>query len=84
MKQIKDLRIAAGLSQAEVADVLGYSTPQFISNWERGVSLPPYSSCKKLSKLLNVPLYQLVDMLDSEKLKEFMDRNAVQKKKAGL
>jgi transcriptional regulator with XRE-family HTH domain len=33
-EKIQKARINAGLSQRDVAEFLGYSTPQFISNWE--------------------------------------------------
>ncbi len=51
-KIIRDARSNAGLSQADLATALGYSTPQFVSNWERGVSLPPIKSLKKIGRLL--------------------------------
>ena len=34
-------RESAGLTQREVADDLGYSSPQFVSNIERGLCAPP-------------------------------------------
>jgi len=51
---LKAKRVAAGLSQRDVADKLGYSTPQFVSNWERGVSHPPINALKKLGELYKV------------------------------
>lgn len=45
---LREKRMKAGLSQKEVALGLGYTTPQFISNWERGLSNPPISSIRKL------------------------------------
>jgi transcriptional regulator with XRE-family HTH domain len=51
---LKTKRISAGLSQKDVADRLGYSTPQFISNWERGVSQPPITILKKLGEIYKV------------------------------
>lgn len=51
---LKTKRIEAGLSQADISKALGYSTPQFISNWERGISAPPVSHVKKLANLYKV------------------------------
>lgn len=51
---LKMKRNSVGLSQKEVADQMGYSTPQFISNWERGVSHPPIGVLKKLGELYRV------------------------------
>lgn len=45
---LKESRVKAGLSQKDVSNTLGYSTSQFISNWERGVSQPPIAVVKKL------------------------------------
>jgi transcriptional regulator with XRE-family HTH domain len=53
-KFLKDKREIAGLSQKQVADKLGYSTPQFVSNWERGVSSPPLKTLKKIGELYHV------------------------------
>jgi len=51
---LRQKRIAAGLSQGDMAKELKYTSAQFISNWERGLSLPPKASMKKLSKILNL------------------------------
>ena len=59
---LKDKRMAAGLSQRDVADKLGYSTPQFISNWERGVSHPPISALKKLGDLYKISADELFEI----------------------
>lgn len=60
---IKSKRLLAGLSQAEIANALGYSTPQFISNWERGISLPPIGSLRKIAELLKVPAEELFELV---------------------
>lgn len=56
---LKQGRLSVNLSQREVADAFGYTTPQFVSNWERGVSHPPLSALAKLSKLLKID-YKLI------------------------
>jgi len=58
---LKNLRLKAGLTQAEVAKVLGYSNPQFVSNWERGISLPAVNSLATLAKLYGVSINRLFD-----------------------
>ena len=50
-EELKKLRIKSGLKQKEVAKQLGYSTPQFISNWERGISSPPVKTIKQLAHI---------------------------------
>ena len=44
-------RRAAGFTQREVSNALGYSSAQFISNFERGIAAPP---AKKLKTLINL------------------------------
>lgn len=56
-------RVAAGLTQMAVANKLGYSTPQFISNWERGISQPPMTILVSLSRMYEVPEQVLFDLL---------------------
>lgn len=69
----KKFRQDAGLSQRHVSDHLGYSTPQFISNWERDVSDPPISALPKLAKLYNVDKNLLFDWYLAKVLKETED-----------
>lgn len=51
---LREKRIAAGKTQAEIAHCLGYASPQFVSNWERGLVLPPISAMQKLVRLINL------------------------------
>ena len=60
---IQAKRINAGLSQRQVSDYLGYSTPQFISNWERGVSRPPMGTVKKLAMLYKIDADDMFDLI---------------------
>ncbi len=45
---------AAGLTQGSIAKSLGYASPQFPSNWVRGVSYPPPAAIKPLATLLGI------------------------------
>lgn len=49
---MRRLRIAAGLSQSDISSKLGYSSAQFVSNWERGLVPPPAKKLKKLALIL--------------------------------
>lgn len=51
---LKQKRSDSGYSQVELAEILGYSSSQFVSNWERGISAPPPESLQKLIKLLKL------------------------------
>jgi len=51
---LKKMREAIGLSQTEVAKMLGYTTAQFVSNWERGIINPPIATMKSLETIYKV------------------------------
>jgi transcriptional regulator with XRE-family HTH domain len=56
---LRESREKAGLTQSEVAKELGYSTAQFISNWERGLSYPPLKTLSHLANMYKVNMDQL-------------------------
>lgn len=60
---LKNKRQLSGMSQKDVSNRLGYSTAQFISNWERGVSSPPMNILKKLAEIYQVSLEEFYDVL---------------------
>lgn len=53
-KFLKEKRLQAGLSQGDVAKKLGYTSPQFVSNWERGLSQPPVATLRKIAQIYNI------------------------------
>ena len=60
IKQLADYltraRLSAGLRQVDVANSFGYTTSQFISDWERGVRSPPATSLKMIAKLYRIDI----------------------------
>jgi len=50
---LKNCRLAAGLTQKYVAKKFRWTSSQYVSNWERGLSSPPLRRLKKLCKLIN-------------------------------
>ena len=58
---LKEAREKQGLVQADVAHELGYTTAQFVSNWERGLSYPPLKAIKPLAKMLKVNADELFE-----------------------
>lgn len=56
-------RIEAGLSQGSVSRVLGYSSPQFVSNFERGCCFPPMPALKRLMSLYNISGTEMTKVL---------------------
>lgn len=67
---LKAKRIATGKSQRWVSERLGYSTPQFISNWERGVSRPPINALKKLGEMYLVSAEDLFEVTLNHEIQE--------------
>ena len=56
---IKKLRINRGLTQKQLAELLGVKQ-QNISDWERGERSPSVKNLKKLSEILNCQIDDLV------------------------
>lgn len=67
---LRKKRESAKLSQRYVSTQLGYSTPQFISNWERGVSQPPVFSIKKVASIYGISSDELFEKILSATIQE--------------
>jgi len=67
---LKEKRTQSGLSQKDVATKLGYSTSQFISNWERGISQPPINTLRTLADMYNVAAEQMFNVLLEETMQQ--------------
>jgi transcriptional regulator with XRE-family HTH domain len=61
---LRQHRVKAHLTQHDVAQHLSYTSPQFVSNWERGVSLPPLEVLPRLSSLYGIPPKDVIDAVD--------------------
>lgn len=64
---LKEKREAKGMTQAQVAEKLGYGSPQFISNIERGISRVPIKSLKSFMEVYELNAEQVIDLLLEEK-----------------
>lgn len=62
--RLKEARVAAGMSQADVAKAIGVSQPAYCYI-ENGDKMPSLPVAKQLSKILNVSLDYLVDNSDN-------------------
>lgn len=71
---LKEKRLAAGLSQSDVAKALGYTSAQFLSNQERGLSRPSVKSLKALAKLYKCP--ELPDLVLESMVMEYQKKLA--------
>jgi transcriptional regulator with XRE-family HTH domain len=78
---LREYRVKSGLSQADVAAALKYSTPQFISNWERGVSSPPLDKLSQLIEIYRISRDELIDIMLDE-ARDHLESNIPRKKMA--
>lgn len=58
---LRQKRNQSGLSQNALAKKLGFTSPQYVSNFERGLCLPPPSSFKALSKAIGIEVEALIE-----------------------
>ncbi len=72
-RYLRDRRKQLGMSQADIAKELGYSSPQFVSNWERGLVSPPLTSLARLMQILKVPRQTMIDLILEDTRKELDD-----------
>lgn len=59
---LKKLREKQGITQSDLAAALGYTSPQFISNIERGIAMLPVRKYRKTAKLLKVSPEKLINI----------------------
>ena len=52
---IRSTRKALGMTQVDLADMLGDTAPQTVSAWERDVSIPRRKTMKALASLIGIP-----------------------------
>lgn len=71
MNYLKNLRETQGLSQADIASQLGYTTSQFVSNWERGLSFPPIKDIKRLALFYKVDAEYLFTLVKDAMLARY-------------
>jgi transcriptional regulator with XRE-family HTH domain len=60
---LKAKREKAGLTQKQVSDKLGYTTPQFVSSWERGEREPPMNVIWRLASIYNISAEKIFDVM---------------------
>jgi transcriptional regulator with XRE-family HTH domain len=60
---LKRKRLDSGLSQLDVAKTLGYSSPQFVSNWERGLVSPPLETIAVLVDLYKIAPSEVIEQI---------------------
>lgn len=77
---LRQKRVDSGLSQLDVARELGYSSPQFVSNWERGLVSPPLETIAVLIDLYKIPSSEVVSKI-LEETRDYLESNLGGRKK---
>lgn len=76
-RRLARMRQRAKLKQTDLSRVLQYSSAQFVSNWERGISYPPVEAMPVLARALKVPARELVNIAYAAKHAElYLERAA--------
>ena len=63
-QNIADLRKKAGLSVKDLQNVFGFSTPQAIYKWQKGITLPTIDNLVLLASLFSVPMEDIIVIED--------------------
>ncbi len=71
---IKNARRIAGMCQDELALQLGYRSGQAVSNWERGVLVPPLRHIDQLVTLLKIDKELFNTLLKDKKVRDYQGR----------
>lgn len=77
--RLKQCRKHRGLSQKELADLMGFKDTTWISRWENGDVLPNLVSAVRLSVLLDIPMNNLFDGLVKRVQEEFPGEDTLKK-----
>ena len=70
-RYLKNARINAGYTQAQIAKLLEYSSSQFISNVERGISSPPFKLLKVFADVYKLDREALLEEYIKHKREEW-------------
>ena len=60
---LKEMREKSGLTQREVSIDLGYSSAQFISNFENGIAVPPLKKLRSLVRIYGMSPDKVMDLV---------------------
>jgi transcriptional regulator with XRE-family HTH domain len=72
-QMLKEGREKSKLTQRQLAKKLGYTSPQYVSNWERGRVPPPLYVLPKVAKFTDLDSSTLVKLLVDHKREQFTE-----------
>lgn len=59
-KNIARLRVRAGLTVKDLAEIFGFATPQAIYKWQHGVAMPTLDNLVVLSAVFGVTMEEII------------------------
>ncbi|MCM2281315.1 MAG: helix-turn-helix domain-containing protein [Bdellovibrionaceae bacterium] len=71
---LRDKRIELNMTQLQASRALGHSSPQYISNFERGLCEPSLETAMKLCELYGIPRKQLYEIMVELYQQEMSDK----------
>jgi transcriptional regulator with XRE-family HTH domain len=79
---LKDVRVRRNMTQADLAKKLGYTTSQFVSNWERGLCSPPLNSIPEIATILGISQKEIREMMNLilEQTRQELEKRLFKKK----
>ena len=80
-KYLLQKRLEAELTQRTLGSSLGFTSGQFISNYEKGLAPVPLSSIKVLIKILKLDPYRVVELIQEERLSYLLDELNLESRK---
>jgi transcriptional regulator with XRE-family HTH domain len=63
-RNIKMIRIDHNISVKELQELFGFSTPQAIYKWQKGICLPTLENLLVLSKVFGVSIEEIIVLCD--------------------
>lgn len=71
---LREKRIEGNITQLQASRALGHSSPQYISNFERGLCEPSLETAMKLCELYGIPRRQLYEIMVDMYQQELSDK----------
>jgi transcriptional regulator with XRE-family HTH domain len=60
---LREGRVKSKMTQRQLAGKLGYTSPQYVSNWERGRVTPPLYTLSEVARFTHVPKDKIKKLL---------------------
>lgn len=70
----KEERIKAKTSQGKIAKFMGWTSPQFVSNWERGISYPSPEALETIANAFEMNHAKLSSLILKEKMRDLKEK----------